>query len=183
MCTRAAGKGDKSRCVGDALKVDVVDPRYIVAVGIVVVQEKGAEPAVCRLDGLDLPIEAYGILGQVGLDGSAGDIPTAHATTCWHVGVERGLQVSCVHAQLARRKEGGGNVVDHIQAVVARGDVYGSRVGRRSKDQVKAVAVAAELHARHATDKPGAGPAARRAMVCAKLSVLHVVVLQRCVAL
>ena len=183
MCTRAAGKGDKPRCIGDALKVDVVDPRDIVAIGIVVVEEESAEPATCCFNGLDLAIEAYGILGQVGLDGSAGDIPTAHATTCWHVGVERGLQVSCVHAQLARRKEGCGYVVDHIQAVVARGDVYGSRVGRRSKDQVKAVAVAAELHVRHTADQCGAGPTARGAMVGAKLSVLHIVVLQRCVAL
>ena len=153
------------------------------AVGIVVVQEKGAEPAACRLDGLDLPIEAHGIFGQIGLDGTAGDIPTAHATTCWHVGIERRLQVSCVHAQLVGGKEGCSYVVDHIQAVVARGDVRCGCVDIGSKVQVKAVAVAAELHARHATDKPGAGPAARRAMVCAKLSVLHVVVLQRCVAL
>ena len=180
---RAAGKGDKSRCVGDALKVDVVDPRYIVAVGIVVVEEEGAEPAACRFNGLNLAIETNGIFGQVCLDGTAGDIPTAHATACWHVGVERGLQMRRVHAQLVGGEEGCGYVVDHIQAVVACGDVCGSRVGRRSKVQVKAVAVAAELHARHATDKPGAGPAARRAMVCAKLSVLHVVVLQRCVAL
>ena len=36
MRARASGKGDKSRRVGDALKVDVVDPRYIVAVGVVV---------------------------------------------------------------------------------------------------------------------------------------------------
>ena len=82
-----------------------------------------------------------------------------------------------------RGKEGGGNVIDHVQAVVACGDVYGSRVGRRSKDQVKAVAVAAELHARHATDKRRAGPAARGAMVGAELAVLHVVILQRRVAL
>ena len=70
----ASGKGDKPRCVGDALKVDVVDPRYIVAVGIVVVEEESAESAAGRLDGLDLAIEAYGILSQVGLDGAAGDI-------------------------------------------------------------------------------------------------------------
>ena len=180
---RAAGKGDKSRCVGDALKVDVVDPRYIVAVGVIVVEEESAESAACRLDGLDLSIEAYGIFGQVCLDGTAGDIPTAHATACWHVGVERGLQMRRVHAQLVGGEEGCGYVVDHIQAVVACGDVCGSRVGRRSKDQVKAVAVAAELHARHATDKPRADPAARGTMVCAKLSVLHIVVLQRRVAL
>ena len=153
------------------------------AVGIVVVEEKGAESAACRFNGLNLAIETNGILGQIGLDGSVGDIPTAHAATCWHVGIERRLQVSCVHAQLVGGEEGCGYVVDHIQAVVACGDVYGSRVGRRSKDQVKAVAVAAELHARHATDKPRAGPAARGAMVCAELSVLHIVVLQRCVAL
>ena len=183
MRTRASGKGDKTRRVGDALEVDIVDPRDIVAVGVVVVEEESAESATCRLDGLDLAIEAYGILGQVGLDGSAGDIPTAHATTCWHVGVERGLQACGVHAQLVGGEEGCGYVVDHIQAVVACGDVYGSRVGRRSKDQVKAIAVAAELHARHTTDKPRAGPAARGAMVCAKLSVLHIVVLQRRVAL
>ena len=61
-----------------------------------------------------------------------------------------------VHAQLVRRKEGGGNVIDHVQVVVARGDVHGRRVGLGSKDQVKAVAVAAELHARHAADKRGA---------------------------
>ena len=80
-------------------------------------------------------------------------------------------------------KECSGNVVDHVQAVVACGDVYGSRVGRRSKDQVEAVAVAAELHVRHATDKRRAGPAARGAMVGAELAVLHVVILQRRVAL
>ena len=180
---RASGKGDKTRRVGDALKVDVVDPRYIVAVGIVVVEEEGAEPAACRLDGLNLAIETHGILGQVCLDGSAGDVPTAHATTCWHVGVERGLQACAVHAQLVRRKEGCGYVVDHAQAVVARGDVRCGCVDIGSKVQVKAVAVAAELHARHATDKLGADPAARGAMVCAKLSVLHIVVLQRRVAL
>ena len=56
-------------------------------------------------------------------------------------------------------------------------------VGIGSKDQVKAVAVAAELHARHATDKRRAGPAARGAMVGAELAVLHVVILQRRVAL
>ena len=77
---RASGKGDKTRRVGDALKVDVVDPRYIVAVGIVIVEEESAESAACRLDGLDLSIEAYGILSQVGLDGAAGDIPAAHAS-------------------------------------------------------------------------------------------------------
>ena len=183
MRTRAAGKGDKTRRVGDALEVDVVDPRDIVAVGVIVVQEEGAEPATCRFNGLNLTIEAHGILGQVGLDGAAGNVPAAHASAGGDVGIERGLQMRRVHAHLARRKEGGGNVVDHIQAVVACGDVYGRRVGRRSKDQVKAVAVAAELHARHATDKRRAGPAARGAMVCAKLSVLHIVVLQRCVAL
>ena len=80
-------------------------------------------------------------------------------------------------------KECSGNVVDHVQAVVARGDVCGSRVGRRSKDQVKAVAVAAELYARHATDKRRACPTARGAMVGAELAVLHVVILQRRVAL
>ena len=98
MRTRASGKGDKTRCVGDALEVDVVDPRYIVAVGIVVVEEESAESAVCRLDGLDLSIEAYGILGQVGLDGAAGDIPAPHTTTGRHVGIERGLQVRRIHA-------------------------------------------------------------------------------------
>ena len=35
--TRASGKGDKTRRVGDALEVDIVDPRDIVAVGIVIV--------------------------------------------------------------------------------------------------------------------------------------------------
>ena len=80
-------------------------------------------------------------------------------------------------------KECSGNVVDHVQAVVARGDVYGSRVGRRSKDQVKAVAVAAELHARHTADQCGACPTARGAMVGAELTILHIVVLQRGVAL
>ena len=180
---RAAGKGDKPRCVGDALKVDVVDPRHIVAVGIVVVEEEGAEPAACRFNGLNLAIETHGILGQVCLDGTAGDLPAAHTPAGGDVGIERGLQMRRVHAQLVGGEEGCGYVVDHVQAVVARGDVYGSRVGRRSKDQVKAVAVTAELHARHATDKPGAGPAARGTMVCAKLSVLHIVVLQRRVAL
>ena len=96
--TRASGKGDKTRRVGDALKVDVVDPRYIVAVGIVVVEEESAESAACRLDGLDLSIEAYGILGQVGLDGAAGDIPAAHASAGGDVGIERGLQVRRIHA-------------------------------------------------------------------------------------
>ena len=98
MRARAAGKGDKSRCVGDALKVDVVDPRYIVAVGIVIVEEESAESAACRLDGLDLSIEAYGILSQVGLDGAAGDIPAPHTTTGGHIGIERGLQVRRIHA-------------------------------------------------------------------------------------
>ena len=88
---RASGKGDKTRRVGDALKVDVVDPRYIVAVGVVVVEEESAESAACRLDGLDLSIEAYGILSQVGLDGAAGDIPAAHASAGGDVGIERGL--------------------------------------------------------------------------------------------
>ena len=88
-----------------------------------------------------------------------------------------------VHAQLARRKEGGGNVIDHVQAVVVCGDVYGSSVGRGSKDQVKAVAVVAELHARHATEQCGACPSARRTMIGSELAVLHIVVLQRCVAL
>ena len=183
VCTRASGKGDKTRRVGDALKVDVVDPRYIVAVGIVVVEEESAESAACSLDGLDLSIEAYGILSQVGLDGAAGDIPAPHASAGGHIGIERGLQVRRIHAQLMCGKECGGNVVDHVQTVVARGDVYGSRVGRRSKDQVKIVAVAAELHARHATDKRRACPTARGAMVGAELAVLHVVVLQRGVAL
>lgn len=80
VCTRAAGKGDKPRGIGDALEVDVVDPRDIVAVGVVVIEEESAESAACRLDGLDLSIEAYGILGQVGLDGAAGDIPAPHTT-------------------------------------------------------------------------------------------------------
>ena len=78
--TRASGKGDKTRCVGDALEVDVVDPRDIVAVGVVVVQEEGAEPAACRFNGLDLAIEAHGIFGQVCLDGTAGDLPAAHTS-------------------------------------------------------------------------------------------------------
>ena len=80
-------------------------------------------------------------------------------------------------------KECGGNVIDHVQAVVARGDVRGWRAGIRSKDQVKAVAVAAELHARHATEQCGACQTARGAMIGAQLSVLHIVVLQRGVAL
>ena len=88
-----------------------------------------------------------------------------------------------VHAQLVRRKEGGGDVIDHVQAVVARGDVHGGRVGLGSKGQVKAVAVAAELNARHAAEQRGATPAARRAMIGAQLSVLHIVVFQRGVAL
>ena len=98
MRARASGKGDKTRRVGNALKVDVVDPRYIVAVGIVIVEEESAESAACRLDGLDLSIEAYGILSQVGLDGAAGDIPAAHASAGGDVGIERGLQVRCIHA-------------------------------------------------------------------------------------
>ena len=80
-------------------------------------------------------------------------------------------------------KEGGGNVIDHVQTVVARGDVRCGCVGIGSKDKVKAVAVAAEFHARHATDKRRAGPAARGAMVGAELTILYVVVLQRGVAL
>ena len=80
-------------------------------------------------------------------------------------------------------KECSGNVVDHVQAVVTRDDVCGWRAGIRSKHQVKTIAVAAELHARHATDKRRAGPAARGAMVGAELAVLHVVILQRRVAL
>ena len=98
MRTRAAGKGDKSRRVGDALKVDVVDPRYIVAVGIVVVEEESAEPAARRLNGLNLAIEAHGIFGQVGLDSAAGDIPAPHASAGGDVGIERGLQVRRIHA-------------------------------------------------------------------------------------
>ena len=98
MRARASGKGDKTRRVGDALKVDVVDPRYIVAVGIVVVEEESAEPAARRLNGLDLAIEAHGILSQVGLDGAAGDIPAPHTTTGGHIGIERGLQVRRIHA-------------------------------------------------------------------------------------
>ena len=153
------------------------------AVGIVVVEEEGAESAACRFNGLNLAIETHGIFGQVCLDGTAGDLPAAHTPARGDVGIERGLQMRRVHAQLVGSEEGCGYVVDHIQAVVACGDVYGSRVGRRSKDQVKAVAVAAELHARHATDKHRAGPAARGAMVGAELAVLHVVILQRGVAL
>ena len=65
MRARASGKGDKTRRVGDALKVDVVDPRYIVAVGIVIVEEESAESAACRLDGLDLSIEATGFLARL----------------------------------------------------------------------------------------------------------------------
>ena len=37
VCTRAADKGDKPWGIGDALEVDIVDPRDIVAVGVVVV--------------------------------------------------------------------------------------------------------------------------------------------------
>ena len=59
----------------------------------------------------------------------------------------------------------------------------GSRVGCSPKDQVKAITVAAEPHACHATDERGARPAARGAMVGAELAVLHIVVLQRRVAL
>ena len=91
MRTRAAGKGDKPWGVGDALEVDVVDPRDIVTVGVVVVQEEGAEPATCSLDGLDLSIEAHGIFGQVCLDGAAGNVPAAHASAGRDVGIERGL--------------------------------------------------------------------------------------------
>ena len=98
MCTRAAGKGDKPWGIGDALEVDVVDPRYIVAVGVVVVEEEGTEPAACRFNGLNLTIEAHGILGQVCLDGATGNIPTAHASAGRHVGIERGLQVRRIHA-------------------------------------------------------------------------------------
>ena len=180
---RTPGKGDKPWGIGDALEVDVVDPRDIVAVGVVVIQEEGAEPAACRFNGLDLAIEAYGIFGQVCLDGTAGNLPAAHASAGGDVGIERGLQMRCVHAQLARRKEGGGNVVDHVQAVVARGDVRCGRFCLGSKGQVKAVAVAAELNACHATDQRGATPTARRTMIGAELAVLHIVVLQRRVAL
>ena len=68
------------------------------AVGVVVVQEEGAEPAACRFNGLDLAIEAHGIFGQVCLDGAAGDIPAAHASAGGDVGIERGLQVRRIHA-------------------------------------------------------------------------------------
>ena len=98
MCTRAAGKGDKPWGIGDALEVDVVDPGDIVAVGTVVVQEESAEPAACRFNRLDLTIEAHGILGQVCLDGTAGDLPAAHASAGGHVGIECGLQVRRIHA-------------------------------------------------------------------------------------
>lgn len=98
VCTRAAGKGDKPWGIGDALEVDVVDPGDIVAVGTVVVQEESAESAARRLNGLDLSIEAHGILGQVCLDGATGNIPTAHASAGRHVGIERGLQVRRIHA-------------------------------------------------------------------------------------
>ena len=91
MCTRAAGKGDKPWGIGDALEVDVVDPRDIVAVGVVVVQEEGAESAARRFNGLDLAIEAHGIFGQVCLDGTASDLPAAHASAGGDVGIERGL--------------------------------------------------------------------------------------------
>ena len=93
------------------------------------------------------------------------------------------LQVHRVDAQLVGGKEGGSYVVNHVQAVVTRGDVCGGRVGLSPKDQVKAIAVAAELHACHATDQRRARPAARGAMVGAELAVLHVVILQRRVAL
>ena len=47
MRARTSDKGDKPWGISDALEVNVVDPRDIVAVGVVVVQEEGAEP--CRL--------------------------------------------------------------------------------------------------------------------------------------
>ena len=59
-------------------------------------------------------IEAHGIFGQVCLDGTAGDLPAAHASAGGDVGIERGLQMRRVHAQFVRRKEGGGNVIDHV---------------------------------------------------------------------
>ena len=180
---RTSDKGDKPWGIGDALEVDVVDPRDIVTVGVVVVQEEGTEPAACRFNGLDLAIEAHGIFGQVCLDGTAGDLPAAHASAGGDIGIERGLQMRRVYAQLARRKEGGGNVVDHVQAVVARGDVRCRCVGIGSKVQVKAVAVAGELNVRHATEQRGTTPAARRTMIGSELAVLHIVVLQRRVAL
>ena len=68
------------------------------AVGIVVVKEESTEPAARRLNGLDLAIEAHGILSQVGLDGAAGDIPADHASAGGDVGIERGLQVRRIHA-------------------------------------------------------------------------------------
>ena len=93
------------------------------------------------------------------------------------------MQVRRIDAQLVGGKEGGSYVVNHVQAVIARGDVCGSRVGLSPKDQVKAIAIAAELHAHHATDQCGAGPAARGTAIGAELAVLHIVVFQRRVAL
>ena len=84
------------------------------AVGIVVVEEESAEPATCCFNGLDLAIEAYGILGQVCLDGTAGDLPAAHTPAGGDVGIERGLQMRRVHAQLVGGEEGCGYVVNHI---------------------------------------------------------------------
>ena len=84
------------------------------AVSVVVVKEESAESAARRLNGLDLSIEAHGILGQVCLDSATGNIPAAHASAGGHVGIERGLQVRRIHAQLMCGKECGGNVIDHI---------------------------------------------------------------------
>ena len=182
---RAAGKGHETRRVGKALEVDVVDPRDIVAVGIVVVEEERAEASARGLDGLDLPIKAHRILGEIRDHLAPGYMPALHAPAGGHIGVERGLEAARVGAHLRGGKESGRHVVDHIEAVVfggkpcglnARGDVIAG-------NKVECIPAAAELYVRGTAGELRARPAAGGAAVGAELPVLHVCVVERCVAL
>ena len=76
-------KGDKTWGIGDALEVDVVDPRYIVAVASLSFRKKAQSLPPAVFNGLDLAIEAHGIFGQICLDGTASDFqrPCAPAGT------------------------------------------------------------------------------------------------------
>ena len=168
--------------IGDALEVDIVDPRDIVAVGVVVVQKEGAESAPAVLmDWIwrSKPRDSWpGLPRRYGRRSPSGpcDHLPARRRRAWAAGVR------CPRPARGRQRR----LRLRCRPYAGRCSAWRCvRQPRRAQIQRpgQSRSVAAELHARHAMDKPRAGPAARGAMVGAELAVLHIVVLQRRVAL
>ena len=152
------------------------------AVGVVVVEEERHQAAVGRLDLADHAVEAGGVLCEVAHHVAPEHVPLLHAAARGLVAGDHLVEASGACARKLERRDDRGDVEHHIQAVVVRLYVAPKAIGPADVPGVAAVLAAGKLDVARGVAELRAGPAALGAAVLAELSVVDVLVVQRCVA-